>query len=92
MQHIIKSITEFSAISKSFGINIAHPKRESIAFRFSFSLSLIQQVLRSLKEIGTIAPYFLSSKVKMQFSGSSSALFNPNLGIKFPLNIHKIIR
>lgn len=74
-------------MSKFIGINIAHPKRESMASKSPFALSLIQQVLRSLNEIGTIAPYFLFSNVKTQFCGSSSALFNPNLETNSPLNI-----
>lgn len=85
MPHIIRSNVEDSGISKFCGIKISHPKRASIVSNPSCSLSFIQHVLRSLNNIGAIGPILLFPKFNTQFCGSSSSLFNPNLGIRVSL-------
>jgi len=83
--HIITSNVENSGISKFCGINISHPKRASIASNSPCSLSLTQHVLRSRNSIDAIGPFLLFPKFNTQFCGSSSTLFNPNLGTRSSL-------
>lgn len=77
---MMKSNIKGSGISKSFGINSAHPNRISTASSFPYLLSFAEHVLRSRNSNGAIGPLLLFPKLNIKFCGSSSALFSPNLG------------